>query len=67
LPVFERVKERRSLSSITYPPDPLPLVREGGVKVREGASPQMHDRESKRDEVPLQKKIIPFPLIRGRG
>jgi len=25
----------------TYPPDPLPLVREGGVKVREGASPPL--------------------------
>ncbi len=23
----------------THPPDPLPLVREGGVEVREGASP----------------------------
>jgi len=26
-------------SDITHPPAPLPLIREGGVKVREGQSP----------------------------
>jgi len=25
----------------TYPPDPLPLLREGGVPVREGRSPSL--------------------------
>ena len=25
----------------TYPPDPLPLLREGGVQVREGRSPSL--------------------------
>jgi len=29
------------LPDITHPPDPLPLVREGGVKVREGAKPPL--------------------------
>jgi len=27
-----------------------------------GAKPQIHDREFKRDEVPLQKKSSPSPL-----
>ncbi len=31
-----RVEERLRLSYKIHPPDPLPLVREGGVKVREG-------------------------------
>jgi hypothetical protein len=39
--ILRRVKERRNLSYITYPPDPLPLLREGGVKVREGAKPPL--------------------------
>jgi len=28
-------------SLVTYPPDPLPLIREGGVWVREGRSPSL--------------------------
>jgi len=26
---------------VTYPPDPLPLIREGGVEVREGLRPSL--------------------------
>jgi hypothetical protein len=36
------------------------------VKVREGAKPQIHYREFKRDFVPLQKKPSP-PPYQGEG
>jgi len=39
--------------SATYPPDPLPLAREGGAKIREGRSPSLTPP--------------PSPLTEGRG
>ena len=54
---------------MTYPPDPLPLVREGGVQVRGGLRPRSKisllfdeiklTRCLKRANTPLLK---PFPL-----
>ena len=38
-----------------------------GGNFREGAKPQIHYREFKRDFVPLQKKILPFPFDKGKG
>jgi len=36
---LESVSERPLINSelVTYPPDPLPLIREGGIMVSEGA------------------------------
>jgi len=37
--IFKFYSKKVCLS--TYPPDPLPLAREGGVKLREGRSPSL--------------------------
>jgi len=62
----------------TYPPDPLPLIREGGSEVGEGLRPSLKSlpplllrsryyKESLREAKPLLQNHTPFPLIRGRG
>jgi len=62
----------------TYPPDPLPLAREGGAQVREGRSPSLKSlppllkrreilKESQREAEPLLYNQSPFSLLRGRG
>jgi len=47
-------------------PEEVYPQQEGGNK-REGAKPQIHYREFKRDGSPSSEKIFPFPLSRGRG
>ena len=37
----ERTHELRNTLFVTYPPDPLPLLREGGSKEREGLRPSL--------------------------
>jgi hypothetical protein len=62
----------------TYPPDPLPLLREGGSEVGEGLRPSLKSlppllstsryyKESLREASPLLENHTPFPLSRGRG
>jgi hypothetical protein len=46
------IKKGKIDSLLTYPPDPLPLTREGGVLRREGFHPSL--------------KTLP-PLLRGEG
>jgi len=52
-----------SKSYITYPPDPLPLEREGGVKIRE-ASPLYDSPEGR---VIARGQFILFDMGRWRG
>jgi len=61
---------------VTYPPDPLPLTREGGVKVREGAKapslkslPHYGDgiKKRQREALPFLKILLPLSLGRRGG
>ena len=45
-------KHKNGKCLATYPPDPLPLIREGGMQVREERSPSL-------------KSLPPLPLRRG--
>ena len=58
----------------TYPPDPLPLIREGGIMVSEGADAPSgfpftirYQKGIQEGRNPSYITPSPFPLSRGRG